>query len=82
MKIKAKKTNSASENAIRSSYFVIELRKLSTSSLNVKIETCKALCSRVFAFSIEQMSLRLFMIFMNFVLLSSDYIVSLDLNVP
>ena len=28
MKIKAKKTNSASENAIRSSYFVIELRKL------------------------------------------------------
>ena len=28
MKIKAKKTNSASENAIRSGYFVIELSKL------------------------------------------------------
>ena len=28
MKIKAKKTNSASENAIRSSYFVIQSRKL------------------------------------------------------
>ena len=41
MRIKAKKTNSVSENAIRSSYFVIELRKLSTSSLMVKIETCK-----------------------------------------
>ena len=28
MRIKAKKTNSASENAIRSSYFVIQSRKL------------------------------------------------------
>ena len=28
MRIKAKKTNSASENAIRSSYFVIQSRKM------------------------------------------------------
>ena len=39
MKIKAKKTNSVSENAIRSSYFVIQLRKvmhLSRSTLSMK----------------------------------------------
>ena len=53
MKIKAKKTNSASENAIRSSYFVVELRKLSTSSLKLKIQTCTALFCRVFAYSNE-----------------------------
>ena len=34
MKIKAKKTNSTSENAIRYSYFVIELRKLIHLSLS------------------------------------------------
>ena len=28
MKINAKKTNSASENAIQASYFVLEIRKL------------------------------------------------------
>ena len=39
MKIKAKKTNSASENAIRSSYFVIQSRKvmhLSRSTFSMK----------------------------------------------
>ena len=56
MKIKAKKTNSASENIIRSSSFVVELRKLSPSSLKAKIQTCKALLWRVFAYSNEQMS--------------------------
>ena len=36
LKIKDKKTNSASENAIRSSYFVIELCKLSSSLVESK----------------------------------------------
>ena len=52
MKIKAKKTNSVSENAIRSSYFVIELRKLihlSLSTLSANDTTawlcdCASLC--------------------------------------
>ena len=51
MKIKAKKTNSASENAIRSSYFVIQSRKLmhlSGSTLAPERMACMALYCRFF----------------------------------
>ena len=58
MKIKAKKTNSASENAIRSSYFVIELCKLSSSSVESKNSDLQGLITGYLHIPNKQMSLR------------------------
>ena len=53
MKIKAKKTNSASENAIWSSYFVIELRKLIHLTCSTEVTEVTDSCTLVSCFGLK-----------------------------